>query len=214
MRQLKSLNGPEVWKDAVGHLRRKDTTLANAIKLVGPCTLGKSVGGFETLARTIISQQLSLEAAGAIFGRIKLIAGAAKLTPPRLAKVTDEQLREAGASWNKVAYLRDLCSKVSAREISFHNFHRMSDDEVRTALTSVKGLGVWSADMYLIFVMNRADILPTKDQGLMNGISMLYDCDVKKIDWESHRARWTPYCSVASWYLWAYKNRMIESKTR
>ncbi len=212
MREIKSIPSQHDWKPAVSHLRRKDPRMANAIKLVGPCTLAKSVGGFETLARTIIFQQLSLKAAGTIFNRIKTLAGTSKLTPPCIAGISDEQLRQAGASWNKVAYLRDLCAKVSAREISFRNFPRMSDEEVRAALTSVKGLGVWSADMYLIFVMNRTDILPTKDQGIINGISMLYECDAKSIDWESHRARWTPYCSIASWYLWAYKNRMVESR--
>lgn len=200
------------WNHAELHLQRKDRRLGRAIKLLGPCQLEPGVGGFDTLARTIIFQQLSLKAAGTIFGRIKDLAGTNKLTPACLAKVSDDQLRQAGASWSKVAYLRDLCAKVSAGEISFRNFPRMSDDQVREALTSVKGLGVWSADMYLIFVMNRTDILPTKDVGLINGISMLYEHDPKEIDWELLRARWTPYCSVASWYLWRYKNRMMESK--
>lgn len=201
------------WKSAEQHLQRRDKRLGRAIKLIGPCQLSRGIGGFDTLARTIIFQQLSLKAAGTIFGRIKELAGTNKLTPLSLAKVTDDQLRQAGASWSKVAYLRDLCTKVSAGEISFRNFPRMSDDEVREALTSVKGLGVWSADMYLIFVMNRTDVLPTRDVGLINGISMLYEHSPEEIDWEKLRARWTPYCSVAAWYLWRYKNRMMEIRT-
>ncbi len=90
----------------------------------------------------------------------------------------------------------------------------MKDEEVRAALTSVKGLGVWSADMYLIFVMNRTDVLPTKDQGLLNGICMLYNHEADDINWDDLRTRWSPYCSIASWYLWAYKNRMMELKTK
>ncbi len=211
---MRTNSSPADWLSAEQYLQNKDRRLAGAMKLIGPCTLGRSVGGFETLARTIIYQQLSLKAAGTIFARIKHLARVTKLTPPCIAKVTDEQLRQAGASWNKVAYLRDLCAKVSAGEISFRNFPRMSDDEVREALTSVKGLGVWSADMYLIFVMNRPNVLPTKDQGLANGISLLYRCDASEIDWERLRSRWSPYCSIASWYLWAYKNLKMESKSR
>lgn len=201
------------WKDAVAHLKRSDLILARAIKLIGPCALDKGVGGFDTLARTIIYQQLSLKAAGTIFGRIKHLAGKSKLTPASVVGLSDGQLRSAGVSRPKISYLRDLCSRVSASEISFRNFPRMSDDQVRVALTSVKGLGVWSADMYLIFVMNRTNVLPTKDQGLINGICLLYRCQIPEIDWDELRTRWSPYCSIASWYLWAYKNRMMETKS-
>jgi len=188
--------------------------LARAIKLIGPCKLEKGEGGFNTLARTIIYQQLSLKAAGTIFGRIKSLAGVNKLTPPSVAKLTDAQLRSAGVSRPKIAYLRDLCDKVTGGEISFRNFPRMTDDQVRNALTSVKGLGVWSADMYLIFVMNRTDVLPTKDQGLLNGICLLYGHSAEQLDWEVLQSRWSPYSSIASWYLWAYKNRMMESRPK
>ena len=90
----------------------------------------------------------------------------------------------------------------------------MTDEQVRDALTSVKGLGVWSADMYLIFVMNRTNVLPTKDQGLLNGICLLYGHSAEELDWEVLQSRWSPYCSIASWYLWAYKNRMMESRPK
>lgn len=202
------------WTNALRHLKRNDQVLGDAIKMIGPCKLDKGEGGFNTLARTIVYQQLSLKAAGTIFGRIKHLAGKNKLTPPSVANLSDEQLRSAGVSRPKISYLRDLCSKVTAGEISFRNFPRMKDEEVRTALTSVKGLGEWSADMYLIFVMNRTDVLPTKDQGLVNGICLLYDCESGDIDWDQLRRRWSPYCSIASWYLWAYKNRMMALKTK
>ncbi len=202
------------WTMAVRHLKREDPVLARAIGMIGPCKLGKGEGGFNALARTIVHQQLSLKAAGTIFGRIKHLAGKKKLTPPSVANLSDEQLRSAGVSRPKISYLRDLCAKTTAGEISFRNFPRMKDEEVRTALTSVKGLGVWSADMYLIFVMNRTDVLPTKDQGLVNGICLLYGCKIDDIEWDELRERWSPYCSIASWYLWAYKNRMMELKTK
>lgn len=191
-----------------------DPKLSRAIKLIGPCKLDKGEGGFNALARTIVYQQLSLKAAGTIFGRIKHLACKNKLTPPSVANLSDEQLRSAGVSRPKISYLRDLCTKVTAGEICFRNFPRMKDEEVRTALTSVKGLGEWSADMYLMFVMNRTDVLPTKDQGLVNGICLLYGCKSDDIDWDELRERWSPYCSIASWYLWAYKNRMMESKRK
>lgn len=207
---MASIDSPD-WKKAVSHLRRADTELARALKLIGPCKLDRGEGGFHTLARTIVYQQLSLKAAGTIFGRIKHLAGKNKLTPPSVAGLSDQQLRSAGVSRPKISYLRDLCDKVAAGEICFRNFPRMNDEEVRTALTSVRGLGVWSADMYLIFVMNRTNVLPTRDQGLVNGICLLYGCQSNDINWDELRERWSPYCSIASWYLWAYKNRMMEA---
>lgn len=205
---------PANWAPAVKHLKRIDPVLSGAIKLIGPCRLEKAEGGFNALARTIIYQQLSLKAAGTIFGRIKSLAGVNKLSPPAVANLTDVQLRSAGVSRPKISYLRDLCDKVTGGQISFRNFPRMSDDQVRGALTSVKGIGVWSADMYLIFVMNRTNVLPTKDQGLLNGICLLYGHSPEAIDWEELQSRWSPYCSIASWYLWAYKNRMISSRPK
>ncbi len=200
------------WTNAVKHLKRQDEVLAGAIKMIGPCNLDKGEGGFNALARTIVYQQLSLKAAGTIFGRIRQLTGKNKLTPPCIAQLSDDQLRSAGVSRPKISYLRDLCAKATAGEICFRNFPRMKDEEVRAALTSVKGLGEWSADMYLIFVMNRTNVLPTKDQGLVNGICLLYGCTSDNIDWNELRERWSPYCSIASWYLWAYKNRMMGSK--
>lgn len=202
------------WAGAVKYLKRADPIIAEAIKIIGPCKLEKGEGGFNTLARTIIYQQLSLKAAATIFGRIKDLAGVNKLTPASISNLSDSQLRSAGVSRPKISYLRDLCSKVTDGAISFRNFPRMTDDQIRDALTSVKGLGVWSADMYLIFVMNRTNVLPTRDQGLLNGICLLYNHTAEKLDWQELQARWSPYCSIASWYLWAYKNRIMESRTR
>ncbi len=110
------------WTNAVRHLKRSDQVLAGAIKMIGPCNLDKGEGGFNTLARTIVYQQLSLKAAGTIFGRIKHLAGKNKLTPPCIANLTDDQLRSAGVSRPKISYLRDLCTKVTAGEISFPQF--------------------------------------------------------------------------------------------
>lgn len=201
----------EVWNSAQQHLISRDARLGKVIDTIGCCTLGKSPGGFEVLARTIIFQQLSLQAAGTIFGRIKSLVRAKRLTPSNVAALTDEQLRAAGVSRPKIYYLRDLCEKVGSGQISFRNFPRMSDDEIRSALTSVKGLGVWSADMYLIFVMNRTDVLPVLDQGLRNGVCTIYGCPIDDIPWDRYRKRWSPYCSVASWYIWAYKNHVKKS---
>ncbi len=156
--------------------------------------------------RSIVYQQLSLKAAGTIYGRLKSLAGA-RVTARRISALTAGQLRSAGISRQKAAYLADLSARVLSGRLPLAHLSRVSDDRVRELITSVKGLGPWSADMYLIFVLNRPNILPTLDVGVRIGIELVYGTRPDAQTWDLLRKRWSPYCSVAAWYLWAKKNR-------
>ncbi len=156
--------------------------------------------------RSIVYQQLSLKAAGTIYGRLKSLAGG-RITARRISDLTPGQLRSAGISRQKATYLADLSARVLSGKLPLAHLSRVSDDRVRELITSVKGLGPWSADMYLIFVLNRPNILPTLDVGVRIGIELVYGTRPDAQTWDLLRKRWSPYCSVAAWYMWARKNR-------
>ncbi len=194
------------WHDAERHLARTDKRLARVIRAIGPCGLTPSRGGFEFLARSIVFQQLSLKAAGTIFRRLKDLLGGC-VTANRMLELSPAQMRTAGISRQKATYLHDLARKAISRDLPIARLPRLSDERVRDAITSVKGLGAWSADMYLIFVLNRPNILPTLDVGVRNGVELVYGIRPDAEQFAALQQLWAPYCSIACWYLWAEKNR-------
>ena len=177
--------------------------MAAIIERVGPCKLSYREPVFETLVRSIVFQQLSGKAATTIFNRLVEAAGG-KLTPEAILKLRTPTLRKVGLSKQKASYIRDLDTRTQAKEIDFEALPALSDEEIITALTKVKGIGVWTAHMFLLFALRRENVLPTGDLGVRAAIRKLY----KKRSMPSPKqvekiARgWHPYCSIASWYLW------------
>ncbi len=193
---------------ATSHLKSADPVLAAIIERCGPCDIAYSEPQFSTLVRSIANQQLSGKAAATILGRLVDAAGG-KITPDSILKLTPQQMRKCGFSGPKVAYIRDLARLSKKGKIPYDKFPTMPDDEVIATLTQVKGIGVWSAHMFLMFALRRENILPVGDLGVRAAIKRAYKTRGTKKDplpnpkqMEKLAKSWHPYCSVAAWYLW------------
>ena len=189
------------------HLMRRDPRLGTLIKKVGRCRLPDSRKSppFASLVRAILSQQLSGKAADTIEGRvIALVGGRDGLSPVALLAVDPASLRAAGVSWPKISYLRDLAERVQDGRLDLHGLEQQHDDAVITAITEVKGLGRWSAEMFLMFRLNRPDVFPVADLGIVKGVQKLLGMKRRPKPRTMLRAAeaWRPYRSVAAWYLW------------
>jgi DNA-3-methyladenine glycosylase II len=205
---------PDEFARARRLLMRRDTILAPVIRrhrqrspLDTPV-----MDPFPALVRTITAQQISTKAAATIHGRlVALMPGG--VTPEALLALSDDQLRQAGLSRQKTAYVRDLASKVASGELPVHSLHELTDEQVIDAIVKVKGLGRWSAEMFLIFRLHRPDVLPVDDLGIVNAITRLYRLRKRpKADRIRRIAEaWRPYRTVACWYLWrSLENMPIE----
>ena len=190
-------------KIATEHLRSADPVLAGIILRVGPCELMKREPTFETLARSITFQQLSGKAAGTIFGRVQKAVGK-RFTPAAFLKLTPEELRACGLSRQKIASLRDLAERAGRREINFRKLHTLSDEEIIALLSQVRGVGVWTAQMFLIFALQRPNVMPLSDLGIRNAARKAYGLDTlpNAAELAQLAEKWHPYCTAASWYLW------------
>lgn len=191
-------------------LLRRDPVLATLIREYGPCGLAAAqrADHFSALVRAIVFQQLSTKAATTIYGRMVALLPGGELTPGALAALTDDQLRSAGISRQKGGYLRDLCAKVSAGVVPLNDLDAMDDEQVIAALTTIKGIGRWSAEMFLMFRLHRPDVLPVGDLGIVNAVKKVYGLRKKPTPDRLRRLgeAWKPYRSVASWYLWRSLN--------
>ncbi len=196
-------------RDAEKHLSMVDPVLARVIKQCGPCRVRRMTGGVHRLAEIIINQQLAPKAAAAIFGRLLKAAGCRRLAAEQLDKISDRRLRAAGVSPQKLKYLRDLTAKVLDGSLRINRLPAMSDEQVLESITQVKGLGRWSAEMYLMFVLARPDVFSPGDRGLQLAIEELYGVDCTKIDLDEFAERWKPYRTVAAWYLWTSRRQAI-----
>lgn len=158
---------------------------------------------FLDLIETIINQQLSGKAADVILGRFKNIFKKEKILPEDVLGISDIELRKAGLSFQKIKYIKGLCEKIIRKELDVKSLYEISDIEVVERLTSVKGIGTWSAEMTLIFSLNRQDVFSIGDLGLCTAVSKLYNVDRKdKKAIEKISQNWSPYRSYACWYLW------------
>jgi DNA-3-methyladenine glycosylase II len=189
--------------DAIQHLRRSDPVLAEIIGRVGDYAIRFRDPDFETLVKSIVFQQLSGRVATVIFGRLTAAAGL-PLTPERILKLRPSRMRALGLSTQKTAYIRDLARHTRDKRLIFEELPALSDEAVIERVTQVKGIGVWTAHMFLIFALRRHDVLPTGDLGIRNAIRRAYDLAElpTPAEMEQMAQRWRPYCSVASWYLW------------
>lgn len=191
-------------EDALRLLRRRDPVLKQIISQVGPFAMTYHPPTFHALVRSIVYQQLSGKAASTIFGRFQGACGVRTLNPEAVLQLTEEQMRAAGLSGQKARYVRDLALKTSIGEVRFGGHKRMSDQEIIAELTKVKGIGLWTVQMFLMFALRRPDVFPVLDLGVRNGMKKVYglDADAKHVDYEVIAEKWRPYRSVGSWYMW------------
>src|SRR5438552_6640828 len=197
-------------RKAVLHLSQSDPVLRAIIKRVGPYRMEYGDPEFHSLAEAIIYQQLNGKAAVTIFKRFAALAGE-PLTPDGILKLSDEQLRSVGLSKQKSAYLKDLAAKTAAGLLDFGRLPELADEDVIRHLTQVKGIGVWTAHMFLMFSLRRPNVLPTGDYGVQMAIRKHYKKRKlpKPKDMEKIARAWEPYRSVACWYMW----RSLDIKT-
>ena len=190
-------------RKAIEYLKSADPVLGAIIERVGPYGIKFLDPDFETLVKSIVSQQLSGKVAKTIYGRLIDAAGG-RLTPESLLKLRPARMRMLGLSRQKIEYIRDLARHAREGTVDFARLPDCSDDEVIAHLTAVKGIGVWTAHMFLIFALRRPNVLPTGDLGVRTAIRKAYGLgDLPKPAAIEEMARgWHPYCSVASWYLW------------
>lgn len=191
---------------AVRHLSRSDAALADVIQKIGPCGLVRRGGTFALLAKSILSQQISTHAARTIRRRLESLMPHRRISASGLAGLTDSQFQAAGISQQKRRYLRDLAAHVLDGRVSFRRLAQLSDEAVIEELIQVKGVGRWTAQMFLLAGLGRPDIFASDDLGLQNAVWKIYRLrkrpTAEKLD--TIARPWAPYRSVASWYLWSY----------
>ncbi len=199
-------------KKALAHLTQADPVLAGVIARVGPMKMPRIPATFHFVVRSIAFQQLHRNAAKTIFDRLVAAAGnGPALTPEAILKLSAQRMRKCGLSRQKLSYIRDLARRTRSGEIEFAKLPRMSDAEVIEHLTRVKGIGIWSAQMFLLFTLRRPNVLPSTDFGIQNAIRQAYG--KRRLPKPKHVEKlgraWHPYCSVASWYLWRSLDKKV-----
>jgi DNA-3-methyladenine glycosylase II len=190
-------------RKAINHLKKSDPVLSAIIQRVGPCRMEFGPPEFHSLAEAIVYQQLNGKAAVTIFKRFAALAGD-PVTPKGILKLTNAQMRSVGLSKQKTSYLKDMAERAARGELDFKRLPQMTDAEVIEHLTQVKGVGVWTAHMFLMFTLRRANVLPTGDYGVQVAMKKHYKKRKlpKPLQMEKIARAWEPYRSVACWYLW------------
>ncbi len=193
---------PDYWEDACKHLSKKDRVMKRLIPQFGDARLQSRGEAFTTLARSIVGQQISVKAAQTVWERFAKLPR--KMTPGSVLKLKVDDMRAAGLSTRKVEYLVDLALRFDSGAVHVEAWHEWEDEAIIAELVAIRGIGRWTADMFLIFYLMRPNILPLDDVGLINGISRNYFSGelVSRSDVREVAAAWAPYCSVATWYIW------------
>ena len=190
-------------KKALQHLK-KDPVMRTIIERVGPYTMEFREPSFSTLVRSIVYQQLSGKVASVILKRLIDALPDGELTPQNILRLRPDRMRKLGLSRAKTQYIRDLARRTAKGEIAFEMLLELGDDAVIEHLTQVKGIGVWTAHMFLMFALQRPNVLPVGDLGVRAAIRKEYELEalptVREI--EELAKPWHPYCSIATWYLW------------
>ena len=193
---------PAYWDDACTHLMKKDRVMKRLIPQFGDATLQTRGDAFTTLARSIVGQQISVKAAQTVWDRFAKLPR--KVTPTNVLKLKVDDMRAAGLSARKVEYLVDLALKFDAGAVHVKSWEEMDDEAIIAELVAIRGIGRWTAEIFLMFHLMRPNVLPLDDVGLINGISKNYFSgeSVSRSDAREVAAAWSPYCSVATWYIW------------
>jgi DNA-3-methyladenine glycosylase II len=201
------------YTQAQHHLAAVDPVLARLITSVGPCTLKPQRDGFLLLTRAIVSQMISTRAAETISARIATAAGEAGVTPSALLAMPEETLRGAGLSRAKTQAIRELAANVHEGRLDLSGFDGLSDEDVMARLVTLRGIGRWTAEMYLIFGLGRLDVLPVGDLGLRAGVQQHYALEEMPgaAALRERAEPWKPYRSVATWYFWRSKGPVPQS---
>jgi len=196
------ITAPDFWEDACKHLMKKDRVMKRLIPQFKDSSLQTRGDAFVTLARSIVGQQISVKAAQTVWDRFAVLPK--KMTPRNVLKLKVDDMRAAGLSARKVEYLVDLSLNFDNNSLTLQRWDAMEDEEIIAQLVAIRGIGRWTAEMFLIFHMLRPNVLPLDDVGLINGISRNYFSGeaVSRSDAREVAAAWAPYCSVATWYIW------------
>jgi DNA-3-methyladenine glycosylase II len=193
---------PAYWAEACKHLIKKDRVMKRLIpQFADSCLQGRG-DAFSTLARSIVGQQISVKAAQTVWHRFAALPK--EMTPAQVLLLKVDDMRAAGLSARKVEYLVDLSIHFDAGTVHVTNWQSMDDEAIIAELVAIRGIGRWTAEMFLIFYLTRPNVLPLDDVGLINGISQNYFSgeSVSRSDAREVAAAWAPYCSVATWYIW------------
>jgi len=193
---------PEYWPEAKSYLARRDPVLRRLVKAFPDAVLGGRGDAFQTLARSIVGQQISVKAAQSVWNRFVECAG--KVDPATIVALEDASIRACGFSSMKVSYVKDLARHFHTGEVKPRRWSRMKDEAIIEELVQVRGIGRWSVEMFLIFHLMRPNVLPVDDLGLRRAMERAYN-DGEALTRDEMReigARWDPYCSVATWYMW------------
>lgn len=194
---------PAYWDEAKAHLAKRDKVLRKLVKLYPDAELGTRGDAFQTLARSIVGQQISVKAAQSIWARFVQACGA-KVTPTNVIALMPETLRGCGFSGQKASYVMDLAMRFHGGLVKPRRWKRMEDEAIIEELIQVKGIGRWSVEMFLIFHMMRPNVLPVGDLGLRRAMERAYNDgdELTKDEMRELAKPWAPYSSVATWYLW------------
>ena len=193
---------PDYWNDACTQLGKRCKVMKKLIKTYPKAQLRTRGDPFQTLARAIVGQQISVKAAQSVWNKTVVVVG--KITPKNMLAVTPDALRSAGNSRQKIAYMQDLAAHFADGRIKPRRWHSMAEDDVIGELVEVKGIGRWTAEMFLIFYLMRPNVFPVDDIGLIRAIERhFHDGDrLTKAEVLAYAERWAPWNTVATWYLW------------
>lgn len=199
---LTTMSNPAYWEEACKHLVKKDRVMRRLIPQFGEASLQSRGDAFVTLARSIVGQQISVKAAQAVWDRFEQLPK--QLCPQEVLKLKVDDMRAAGLSARKVEYLVDLALHFASGSLHVANWLDMPDEDIIKELVAIRGIGRWTAEMFLIFHLMRPNVLPLDDVGLISGISKNYFSgeQVSRSDMREVAAAWQPFCTVATWYIW------------
>ncbi|WP_439607955.1 DNA-3-methyladenine glycosylase family protein [Hydrogenophaga sp.] len=195
-------DAPEYWVEACRHLMKRDRVMKKLIPQYGGACLQSRGDAFVTLARSIVGQQISVKAAQSVWDRFVLLPK--KMVPAQVLKLKVDDMRAAGLSARKVEYLVDLALHFANDQVHVKEWAGMDDEAIIAELVAIRGIGRWTAEMFLIFHLMRPNVLPLDDIGLQNGISRCYFSGepVSRSEIREVANSWAPFCSVATWYIW------------
>jgi DNA-3-methyladenine glycosylase II len=210
---MEAISLPNSYQKAQRHLSKRDPVLKKVIASVGPCTLQPVPTPFVVLVRSVMSQMISTKAAASIFARLESAAGPGGLSPGSVLAVGEQGLRGAGLSMSKVRALTDLATRAQTGALPLDQLAELSDEEVLAHLLPVRGIGTWTAQMFLIFCLGRLDVLAVDDFGLRAGVQEQYGLpDLPgRADLLQRAEPWRPYRSIATWYFWRSRGFVPQS---